>query len=387
MVQPFLYFRRDYMKAWERKRLEYRPKIGHESKILSFITSRQNQYNPSGLINRALLYTGMDGINELMGSLSEADGIKNEMKKKMMHDPSFQRYDDAKTDLDRDRLYENHLRSPKGSKEMDVYPLLENLTDEMEQYIDFMNKALFDGEVDYNDPEEMRRKEQVTLDEMISREYKKEPFNKEKLNSRVQVIAAMQKRNEFYKNSLDQINEYMKTDYNSHFKGSKEGAVRHLTSIPQQEMAKVKDVFEMGFHREVEQTIQSKRNMARATPREMREFMDKQMIDVRNKMHNLADPLRQHTMGIEEEDNIGASHSKLLIEDNINEIANGFTYLVAENVSLSVQNIMQMDQFMEDLHKKRRQQDVLDLTEKIADEFDYTQGDQEVARFIDTHKI
>lgn len=386
------------MKAWERERLEYKPLIGYKTNILTDIGPSEfegRQYvsldylPPILMTQRAASYLGMDAIDSLIASLSRAHDLEQQIQKSLNYNEDFQDYlslkesDDPYDQLQATAKHEANLTDIDGQPKFDVYPLISDAKNEMEIYLDFLNDALFDGEIDYDVPNNTREKEEIALDTIITNESNGlfDLIDYDKLSSRIQVIQTAKKKTEFFKNLLDKSEEYINTTARGIFDDDLESALLELARIPDQELSKVQDLLSQSFNQYADGSLNNKYNIDRLSGQEVRETLDKQMVDVQSVMHEYNSSLGSYG-NPDFEEPYGVQVIKTAVGEGLGAMRKGFEFMVVEHLSNTEQNNRQLDELFNEMNGKIEKQTLYHFVDLFANEFDKKDVLKEVDRFI-----
>lgn len=433
------------MKPWERDIIEYRPNIGLETYIRSIVKTREEDeeddgiygsvFTPSPIVSRAASLLGSDVVDKMLASLSKANTLLNEVESKLVHDSSYQSYIKALKEDDpitAEQIYLDHLDDIDGEKAFDVYPLLSDMADEMEVFLDYVNDELFDGKVDYSDTEPTRIQEEgnvqslldiesedlrpTTLDDLSEKQleliqkivddegsdiesiddyltYLQEQLeregspriNYEEESARVQVIAALDEKANMFRDSLGLMDDYVHTKWSDLLYDDLEGALKYIVDSDVS-IADMKESYEMSFKRHVKRTKQSYINTKRVAGRDVREFLDNQLSRVRNKTRSLVRRLRGFSNDIESKSN-GEQEMIVALQDGIEEANATWKYILVEHMGTSNMNQDQYEKFMDGLNAKNRFQSYYQYNDLVEREFDWANKDKEMKTFISTHNV
>ncbi|WP_422661772.1 hypothetical protein ACK8P5_25800 (plasmid) [Paenibacillus sp. EC2-1] len=379
------------MHPWERELLEYRPRLGLNQNILSTIAEKEageKLYEPSVVARRAANVLGSDVVDNLMATLSRASDILSKTDKCLSNNPTYQKYRAAKDEGDlieaKDVIYDN-INNINGIPQLDVIPILEDLKDEMESYLDFMNRELFDGEADYDDTTSIRKKEEDLVSSVLRLESEGKSVDYSRLSTRVQAIAACGDRTGWYRDTVSRCDSYLTSKIKDYALDDVEGLMRYLDKTPEEHIPLMKETMEAAYRKSAAQAIAAYDNMERVGGKEFRDFLDKQMSETRKKVHTVYDTLL--TGYDDTPESPGAEAFKMLYQQNADQVPQTFQYMVVENIGNTVLNAEQTEHYFKNLHAKKEAQEYNNLLSLVDEEYDRGNPDREIPRFIKTHQL
>lgn len=378
------------MKPWERDLLEYRPKIGYQRDITAVIVKKPGDvFTPSKIAQRSLQVLGVDAVDNLMAAMSKANDILQSVDKCLSHDPTYQAYREAKDSgdlLQAHKVYADNLKNINGKPQLDVIPLVEETKDEMEAYLDFVNQELFDGQVDYNDTDAARKAEEDSIDTILRLESEGKPIDYNKLNSRIKTIAAVAEKANVFMNTIDNSDTYLKNKAKDYLYQDVEGYLQYAAKLPEEKLPLLGEALQVQFRKSADTALTERENMFRVGDRAFREILDQKMSATRQKVKDVYDPMLPEYMD-DAQDAVGAEVFKSVAFNGLDRIRETYDYMVSENIANSKLNSEQTDAYFKTLDEKKKAQSLYQLTNKVSEDFDRSNPDKEIPRFIKTNKL
>lgn len=397
------------MKAWERDVLEYRPKIGYTPTILTEIAKRQVEegvkpgvFTPSPLAQRAAYTIGADVMDNVITSLSKSHDMLKTLDRCLSHDPIYLTYKAAKEMGDEETAYNIHLKNAhniKGKPQLDVLPMLQEIHNEMESFLDFINQELFEGRADYNDLSPIRSAEEKAIDTLFTMESSNKTIDQSKLASRVQLIAAVHERARFYQNFVEQTDAFLKAKAKDYVDDDVESLVRHLSQYADSAYEPLKEALAVRFRTHASTFEHAEMNMMRSGGRDVRDMLDRSISITKQAVHDTYDPLLpyygagvvdDHGHPVDFDTNsegVGAEIFKQIYGHGMRQIKDTYESIVTEHLSNTVLNRQQNEVYFGALNEKKMVKLFYDLVDLVKDELDRTNLDKEIPRFINRHRL
>lgn len=431
------------MKVWEREIIEYRPNIGLDTNILSIVSKRStNQpeqewtlFTPTLVVQTATTMLGTDVIESLMASLSRVSTLLSNLDAKLTHDPTYEAYQKALKEGDpitARHLYLDHLIDINGPKEFDVYPMIADLKDEMEVYLNHLNQELFDGQADYSDLSIIRKAEEqqvaglldiesedirvmssadltenqtALIQRFIEKEETSETsiedylqqaleekqrvgsprINYDDLTSRVQVIASAGDKTNMFKEILDMTDSYLDTRLANMVYDDLAGSLEYLIDV-EDSLPDMKDALQMTFDHHANRAKHSYINQLRLANREVREFLDREMSEVRQKKQRTADRLKKF-YDTDKFQSDGGQAIMYTLRDGVDAANATWKYIMVEHMGTTDMNLDQGHRFFDHLQEKSKHQRFHQYVDLVDREFDRSNKDKEMNQFISTHNL
>lgn len=379
------------MKPWEREVLEYRPKLGMTPTILSEVASKPSEavFKPSMVAQRASELLATDIVDNLITTLSRANDILTTLDKCLKHDPTYNAYRQAKDSGDNfeaDRIHLENVANIDGKPQMDVLPMIEDLYDEMQNFLDFLNSELFDGNANFDDTVELREEEEKAVNTLFIYEAKGQSINYEKVVARIKIIAALMDRAGYYQAVVDQADEYLKLKAKDYVADDVEGLLYYLSSVKPEHLDPLKETLAVNFRENAAHSVNMFTQMKRAGEADVRKVLDANLSAVRKKFHDVYETLLPYIKSGTIDD-AGAQYFKQTISRGIQRIADTLDSIVVEHVSNSTLNTNQVQSLFAFLKEKRKAQSFYELVNLFQDEFDPINLDREIQRFIKQYRL
>jgi hypothetical protein len=424
------------MKPWERDIIEYRPQIGLNREILSVVdkTKYIARFKPSKVVERTTKMYGIDMIDRLLATLSQGANLLREVETSLGNNDVFTKYKSLLADdpIEARELYLHHLADIDGHSHFDVYPVLSEALDEMEEYLDYLNEELFDGRVDYSNTVIVREQEEEKIVGLLSLESEdvqlltedtltdeqhdliqrmieddRHPLtskteyityvNQERqregspridyndLANHVQFVATADEKTQYFQALMSQVDSYIHTLLPEQVGGDIEGSLAYLTDI-EGSLTDLAEGMALSFNYHAKKAQDSYINMLRVADRSVRLYLDKQVSDVRKQREKFAGRLKQY-FDTERYQQEGAQALMFTMQESVESINAMWKYVVVEHIGTSDMNRDQTGKFFEFLHHKQRNQSLYHYTRLVDNEFDRSNKSTELTRFISTHKL
>jgi hypothetical protein len=379
------------VKPWEREVLEYRPRIGMTPTILSEVIGKPSEavFKPSVIAQRSAELLATDIVDNLFATLSRANDILTTLDKCLKHDSTYNTYRQAKDTgdtLEAERIHLENVADINGKPQMDVLPLIEDLYDEMQVFVDFINDELFDGKANFDDTAKLREEEEKAVNTLFIYEANGQAVNYDKVTSRLKVIAALMDRAGYYQSIVDQADEYLKLKAKDYVADDVEGLLYYLSNVKPGHLDALKETLAVSFRENASHSVNMFTQLKRAGEADVRKVLDTNLSAVRKKFHDVYETLRPY---IEDDtmNNVGAHHLKQAISIGAQRISDAFDGVVVEHVSNSTLNTNQMQSLFAFLKEKRKAQSFYQLVNLFQDEFDPVDLDREIQRFIKQYRL
>ncbi len=384
MTQPM-------MKPWERTVIEYRPTIGITTEVVAKVEKKSEAvFKPTVLANRASQILGADVLDSLLASLSKASELQKLLDKSLSSYPAYREYKSAAQQGDslwKREVQENQIKDLSGRPVMDVVPLLEALAPEMERYLDYINKELFDGAADYSNPELVRVKEEKDVNVIFLQESEGKNIDYDALRARIQFMAIANEKVGMFRNYLDLIDGYLMTKTKDIVDGDTKGLVYYMSKmIDSPSSSAVKEAMMSEFRRTADQAILALHNMDRICDRGFREMLDQKISEVRKKMDEVYRPLlpfiKDDTM-----DSVGAEPLRMVLLRGAEQVKDTYEGLLTEQLTTIMQVQEQMLILFDYLKEKKAAQLLYTVFDTVSEEYDPSNPDKEVNRLIRKLKL
>jgi hypothetical protein len=434
------------MKPWERDIIEYRPDIGLETHVLSLVQKQAKldaeetsapvkQFQMTPVIKATISMLGVDMLEDMIASLSRATALLNQLDMSLSHDATYIAYKKAIKDgdiIDANQLYLSSLDNINGNPDFDVYPMLSDLPDEMETYLDYLNQELFDGDADYSDLSIVRKQEEHQVEQLVIIESEdlrvtksiqltdeqrtliqqmidggtidavsvdayvdglardqlsqgSSRINYEEMTNRVQFIATAKEKAGMYKQIVNNMENYIKSKLSAYVGGDIKGSLGYVVDL-QDSLPQAKESFEQLFAFHATQSKQAYINQVRVANRDVREFLDKKLSSVKIEKGSITDRVKR-LMRDESHEDRGAQMMMESLTDSLSASVSTWKFILVEHIGTSEMNTNQSKRFFDTLSNKRRNQTFYKYTDLIGREYTGSTSETDMDQFISNYKI
>lgn len=428
------------MKPWERKIIEYRPNIGLRRTILSTIIKRaagednSSIYKPTAKLNARTVRLAIDVIDSIVATLSRLNEMKDNIEKTLAYEPVFVKYKeaiDADDPLLADEIHQDNMVDIIGRNELDVYPIIVDMIDELVEFLDTVNDALFGGELDYADLEPSRKLEEDKIKSMLQLEAEQlslqtrptftpqqmvlidriirdpeedinslddyiqalytELRNKgangidyEDLADESRTIYSFGEKADMFRKTSDTISEYLFSSLDSFVSNDIQGSLEYLSDTS----GSLHDIMESlgtSYQYYARKTLGAYVNTKRISDRSVREMLDKQLVQIQAKKGKLVDTLL-NSMQINNE-SAGAISFRDGIREGVDSADNMWRFILTEHIGTTEMNENQYSELHNSLMKKKQHQLLFRYTDLVSREFDFENKERELKTFAHTHAL
>lgn len=427
------------MQPWERKIVEYRPNIGMDQEILTKIIKRTNDevghlFKPTVSLMTRQAYFATDIIDSLLATLSALNELKTYIERTLAHTPVYIAYKkevDAGNHLDAEEIHEENMIDIGGTPELDVYPIIVDLIEEVIVYLDYVNEELFDGEVDYSDTADLREEErlkiealfqleaeeltlsvkpiftpaqQVLIDRLIAdqgndintveqyieylyqekREQGASTIDYRKLNDESRTIVSLLSKADMFKEATTQTQGYIGSSLSAFVNNDVQGSLEYLVEMAGS-LHDLKTSYEVSHQHHAVEALQSFHNSVRVSDRGVREMLDKNLSALRQKKSQVVNSLSYQLTT--DQDSIGAHSIISTARDGIHSVNNLWTFILTEHMGTSEMNQDQYKKLMGGLLTKRSHQALFMYADLVQREFDFENKDRELKTFASIQNL
>ncbi len=427
------------MKSWEREIIEYRPRIGLDPSIHSLIVKEIEEtgrtYQPTSTILQAMDVLGVDFLEKGISLLSEIHAQRKEIEKELGHDSLFIQFKELKEKNDSEfhQVYLDNLQDINGSPSIDIYPIILELEEELETYLDYINEELYEGHADFNNLDQIREEEESMIESLLrlesedlsrqqqmvwTEDQKKlidkmiadpnypiqsyQDYEKLWLEERLSLgspridYAMIQDRSAFLLSvseklkgidtRFDLATRYLKADLNPYLNNDIQGSLEYL--VDYSNFSLMKEAIELSFSRHSSEAWNQYMNQVRVSDLKLRQYLDQKVSEIRRKKRSLVDSL-----GASYKESIfngdGARGIQHTIEEGIVAADIMWKQVLAEHIATSHQVVDQQARFLEKLQHKRKNQLIYQYIDLVQREFDFREEDRqkEIHRFLESHNL
>ena len=425
------------MKAWERDIIEYKPEIGLHRDILSTVIPQNGpaKFQPSAVADKLAGALAIDMLDRQMASLSKAGDLLRRLESSLDNNERFITYQNAieADDLSTARrIYFDNLSDIDGNADLDVYPVLRDTMQEMENYLDYLNDSFFSGEADYSDLAPVREREErdvtglldlesddlrlLTPDDLSDDQRRliqrliddpEHPLKTEgdyirHLNDdmrssgsrrvdyrywadRVQLIAAANEKTTMFRELIEHISVYLSSALSDYVMDDLQGSLDYLVDI-RSSLDDMRDALATSFDFFAKRSQSSYVNTLRVSNGEMRQFLDGELKTVQERKNRLTRRLKiLHTAGAQAE--LGAQTFLTAAAEAARNGEGLWKYILTEHIGTTDMNRDQHKEFFGALAEKRKHQILYRYAGIVSREFDWEHADQEKIRFISIHNL
>jgi hypothetical protein len=433
------------MKPWEREIIEYRPSIGLDTTILSIVQTKQANADPveapikkfelTPVVSAATKVLGIDILENLIASLSRANALLAQLDESLSHDVTYISYQKAVKDGDfigANQIYLNNLGNINGNPDFDIYPMLSDLPNEIETYLNFLNQELFDGEADYSDLTIIRNQEEQQVAQLVQIESEdlkttdsivltpeqrhviqkmidegaiiansvddyiqdliqeqlqtgSSRINYEEITNRVQVIATGSEKSSMYKDMIDNMDTYVNTHLNEYVGEDLKGSLNYVVDLAGSQVD-AKDSFQQLYNHHVSQTKRAYINQKRVANREVREFLDQKLSSVKSQKGFIS----KRVQSLLQEDKYADSGAQMMmsaLSDSMGASTASWKFILTEHIGTTRMNVTQSDTFFQTLNEKRKTQTFYKFTDLVGREYTGTNQDDDLNQFISYYDL
>jgi hypothetical protein len=380
------------MKSWERDVLEYRPVVGYTPDILSIVTKLQADgshssaavFTPSVMAQQATVVLATDLVDQLTETLEAAKGILSGLAKGLSSSPVYTSYREAVISGDAAAAEMIHLENMKdiaGSTPMDVIPILEETIADMESFLEYINRELFDGTADFSDMDRLREAEQNAIDSIYYLEAANRNVNYEELAGRLHMLLACSERIASQQYVIEQISGYLYRSFKDIVDGDASGAVYYLSGMNEAALAPLQTILEMGFRPPAEQAANMTQAMKRVGQQELKTMLDTKLSEVKSLLKTVYEPLLPYYKS-DTIDSTGAETIKGILNEGIDILHRTFEKVSVEHIGNSILNRDHTETLFAYMNSKKDRQLLYNTVSTFHSEFDPIDLDKEVLRFI-----
>lgn len=381
------------MQAWERDILEYRPTVGFTPDIQSIVLEKPEGapavFRPSTMALQATKMLGTDLAENTVASLSRAANMRNQLDRCLANTPAYQAYANAKKAGNvasmKQALYQN-VTDLQGNPQFDVYPMIDDLVDEMQTLMSFISDQLFDNKLDIGNLDQAREAEESKINTIFYREASGKPVDYYQLRNRTRTIAVIADRAQTHEYALNEIEGYLLSGKKELFHGDAQSFVYHLASMPAPKLTAVQDALGISFSQASDRALSSIVNQDRVGDRAFREHLDQQYKAVKDRFNSTFLPLLPHYTD-DTIDDAGASVLQGYMSLGLETLSNTYEQLTVDHISNSTLNRAQLQSTFANLLEKKNIQLLHQTVGKFAEEFDPIDLEKEVARFIKNTRL
>lgn len=380
------------MKPWERSLLEYRPNLGYTPAILSTVLSKPQgsaaTFTPSALAIQTTQILGSDLIDNTMATLSRVSNMLTTLNRCQSADPIYAAYRTAKDAGDEEEARRIHLENVQnidGNPQLDAVPILEQCRDEMEEFLDYINRELFDGKADMSDMERTREQEEKFIDTIFFKEANGKAVSYEELVARIRIIAACVERMQTFQNTVDMSEAYLMTGVKNAVAEDAEGLLYYLSEAKESDISAMQTAVKVSFNGPASQAVMQIINAERAGDREFRSMLDQQLSSMRKTYLDTYRPLLPYFA--DDTISMGAQALRGTFYSGMEAISTAFEELTADHMATSLLNRTQTQGLFANLTSKKMTQLLYQLLRTYVDEFDPVNVDKEVKRFTKHHGL
>lgn len=437
------------MQSWERDIIEYRPDIQQKTNILSIIQQQLKQqgliYKPTEVVKELMKNKASSMIEQLLEDLKTGTALLKEIEQELSNYDRFHNYQTAKVNDDiytAKEIHFDNILDINGHPSFDIYPILADLMEELDVFIDYVIDELFNRDELLNDSnsevynrnqlENIINKEQEFIDSIILTESKDLRFeqtpqfteqqraliqriiddpdneinsvkdyihylrnerlkigspniNYDYLADRIQTIAVLSNKANFYHNSINEMSRYVNTTLPNYVHNDVQGSLEYVTSMSYA-LSDIKESCEIAHRAYAMNVIETIKNMHRVGDAEFRKYIDKQLSDIRQKKRQLVDGLR-YSLQINKIYHEGAYGVKASAMEGIRSVNNLWKFVLTEHYGNSELNLDQQNQLTSVLNDKKKHQVMYHYIDLVQREFDFEHRDKELKVFAEREHL
>lgn len=419
------------MNQAEREIIEYRPQIGLDRMIFARIIKEANQpqgiqYEATTSLVQRTKTLKADIVESLATTMNNASWLMDQLKEGLRADPSFVAYTQATTDLEREAIYEDHLDNIESSPDFDLYPILADIQDEMQDYMEFIDDFLYEGELDATKLEEAREAEEKVLEHYLQMESEDLSFQTtpsftpqqlaliqrtindpdtslssiedyieelrreqltngsprvpyQKIFDETRLIHILHKKSDMFKEQVNHLIDLHQTKLSSYAHDEIAGSLEYVVDKSNM-INDLSDISQMAYSYHTSDMKNFLYQLNRVGDQDLRHYMDQKLKEVYAKKQRYVNQLGEHGLHETTVENPGATGVIWAMKDGINAVYNAWMFLMTEHLGTTEENIFRWREFSEKWNEKRKQQIMYRYLKKVSNEFEFNRSDQTAAR-------